>query len=183
MSIPMKKIKFIPVVALLIVLLFCNGTSKHVPLVTTDDDGAVPAITDAVADLPLEKIKLPDGFSISVFAEVESAREMTISPSGTIYVGSRQGGKVYAVKDTDGDKVADKKWVIASGLNSPNGVAFKDGSLYVAEISRITKFSDIEKKLANPGKSEVIYDKLPTEEHHGWKYIAFGPDGKLYVPI
>ncbi|HZX73996.1 MAG TPA: sorbosone dehydrogenase family protein [Cyclobacteriaceae bacterium] len=179
----MKKIKFIPVVALLIVLLFCNGTSKHVPLVATDDDGAVPAITDAVADLPLEKIKLPDGFSISVFAEVESAREMTISPSGTIYVGSRQGGKVYAVKDTDGDKVADKKWLIASGLNSPNGVAFKDGGLYVAEISRITKFSDIEKKLANPGKSEVIYDKLPTEEHHGWKYIAFGPDGKLYVPI
>ena len=108
---------------------------------------------------------------------------MAISPNGTLFVGNRNEDKVYAVKDTDGDFKADKKWTIVSGLNMPNGVAFKDGNLYVAEVSRIIKFSDIEKKLDNPGKPEVVYDKFPTESHHGWKYIAFGPDGKLYVPV
>lgn len=133
--------------------------------------------------LPLEKIKLPAGFSIEVFAEVDNARSLAISPSGAIFVGNRNGDKVYAVKDTDGDFKADKKWVIASGLNMPNGVAFKDGDLYVAEVSRITKYVDIESKLDSPPKPVVVYDQYPTETHHGWKYIAFGPDGKLYVPV
>ena len=108
---------------------------------------------------------------------------MAISPGGTIFVGNRDEDKVYAVKDVNGDGKADKKWTIASGLNMPNGVAFKNGDLYVAEVSRIHKFSGIESKLDNPGKSQIIYDKYPTETHHGWKYIAFGPDGKLYVPV
>ncbi len=146
-------------------------------------DNAAPAITGTSAELPLEKIKLPKGFSISVFAEVDNARSLAISPSGTIFVSNKDEDKVYAVKDVDGDGKADKKWVIASGLNMPNGVAFKDGDLYVAEISKIHKFSGIESKLDNPGKSEIIYDKYPTEAHHGWKNIAFGPDGKLYVPV
>lgn len=146
-------------------------------------DNSVPAITKASAELPLSSIKLPKGFSISVYAEVDNARSMAMSPNGTLFVGNRNGDKVYAVKDTDGDFKADKKWVIASGLNMPNGVAFKDGNLYVAEVSRIHKFSNIESKLDAPGKSQVIYDKFPTETHHGWKYIAFGPDGKLYVPV
>jgi len=146
-------------------------------------DNSSPAITDASAALPLDKIKLPKGFSISVFAEVSNARSLAISPNGTIFVGNRDEDKVYAIKDTDGDGKADKKWTIASGLNMPNGVAFKDGNLYVAEISRIHKFAGIESKLDNPGKSQIIYDKYPTEAHHGWKYIAFGPDGKLYVPV
>src|ERR671913_501928 len=81
-----------------------------------------------------------------------------ISPSGVVYVGNRNGDKVYAVQDTDGDFKADKKWTIASGLNSPNGVAFKDGDLYIAEISRITKFQGIESKLSNPGKPVVVTD-------------------------
>jgi glucose/arabinose dehydrogenase len=118
-----------------------------------------------------------------VFAEVDNARSLAISPSGTVFVGNRNGDKVYAVKDTDGDFKADKKWTIASGLNMPNGVAFKDGDLYVAEVSRITKYAGIESKLATPPKPVVINDKYPTETHHGWKYIAFGPDGKLYVPV
>ncbi|HCW07003.1 MAG TPA: sorbosone dehydrogenase [Cytophagales bacterium] len=142
-----------------------------------------PAITEASASLPLDKIKLPKGFSIKVFAEVDNARSLAISPSGTIFVGNKDEDKVYAIKDTNGDGVADKKWVIAKGLNMPNGVAFRNGDLYVAEISRIHKFSNIESKLDNPGKSEIIYDKYPTDAHHGWKYIAFGPDGKLYVPV
>ncbi|MBS1950393.1 MAG: L-sorbosone dehydrogenase [Cytophagales bacterium] len=142
-----------------------------------------PAITAMSASLPLEKIKLPKGFFISVFAEVNNARSMAMSPNGTIFVGNREGDKVYAVKDEDGDGKADKKWVIASGLNMPNGVAIHNGDLYVAEVNRIHKFPGIESKLDNPGQSQIIYDKYPTDTHHGWKYIAFGPDGKLYVPV
>ena len=135
------------------------------------------------ADLPLDKIKLPSGFKIDVFAEVPNARSMALSPSGVVYVGNRDENKVYAIKDTNNDGKADKKWVIASGLKSPNGVAFKDGDLYIAEISRILKIAKVESNLDSPAKPVVITDDYPTEGHHGWKYIAFGPDGKLYVPV
>jgi glucose/arabinose dehydrogenase len=158
-----------------------NSMSKITSASPTDH--SMPAITSYAQTLPLEKIKLPKNFKISVFAEVDNARSMAISPSGVIYVGNRNGDKVYAVKDTNGDNKADKKWVIASGLNMPNGVAFKDGDLYIAEVSKILKIEDVEKKLDNPGKPIIINDQFPTETHHGWKYIAFGPDGKLYVPV
>src|SRR5690606_4569269 len=108
---------------------------------------------------------------------------LVVSPSGIVYVGNRHADKVYAVKDEDGDGIADKRWVLASGLNSPNGVAFKDGDLYIAEISRILKLSDIETQLDNPPTPVVVNDKFPDRNWHGWKYIAFGPDGLLYVPI
>jgi glucose/arabinose dehydrogenase len=179
----MKKIKHTILLAGLMaagLLIFFNGKMIEAP---ARADASQPAITSASADLPLHLIKMPKGFSISVYAEVDNARSMALSPSGTLYVGNRNGDKVYAVKDTDGDGKADKRWVIASGLNMPNGVAFKDGDLYVAEVSRIHKFAGIEGKLDAPGKSQIIYDQLPTETHHGWKYIAFGPDGKLYVPV
>lgn len=172
------------------VLLACNPGSEKKESKESDSSSVVAVKTDgeaALSDyaktLPLDKIKLPSGFKIEVYAEVNNARSMAISPSGVLYVGNRNGDKVYAVKDTDGDFKADKRWTIASGLNMPNGVAFKDGDLFVAEISRILKFSGIESKLDNPGKPEVVNDDYPTEEHHGWKYIAFGPDGKLYVPV
>jgi glucose/arabinose dehydrogenase len=161
-------------------LISCGDKPKEA---TETPDGSIPAITTASKELPLQTIKLPDGFKIEIFAEVENARSMAISPSGTVYVGNRNGDKVYAVKDTNGDNVADKKWIIADSLNMPNGVAFRDGDLYVAEVSRILKFPAIESNLANPGKPQVISDTYPTETHHGWKYIAFGPDGKLYVPV
>lgn len=164
-------------VLLSVVMMLTLGNAKK------NSDNSMPALTEASEGLPLSSIKLPKGFSISVFAEVDNARSMAISPGGTIFVGNRDGDKVYAVKDVDGDGKADKKWVIASKLNMPNGVAFKDGNLYVAEVSRIHKFANIENKLDAPGNSQVIYDKYPTETHHGWKYIAFGPDGKLYVPV
>jgi glucose/arabinose dehydrogenase len=179
----MNNLVFTPLAVTLTGLLFlCNPTDNTNPL-SRNIDGSSAAVTNASADLPLDKIKLPSGFSISVFAEVEGARSMVMSPSGTLFVGTQKAGKVYAVKDTDGDQKADKKWEIASGMNNPNGVAIKNGSLFVAEISKVTKFSDIEKSLDHPGKGEVIYDKFPTEWAHGWKYIAFGPDGKLYVPV
>ncbi len=131
----------------------------------------------------LDKIKLPKGFSISVYAEARGARSMTASPSGILYVGSRGEGKVYAIKDENKDGKADKVYTIASGLHVPNGVAFKDGSLYIATISSIYKMDNIEANLDAPPKPVLVYDKYPDAEHHGWKFIAFGPDGKLYVPV
>lgn len=132
----------------------------------------------------LSTLNLPEGFKISLYAEeVANARSMVMSPNGVLYVGSRNEGKVYALKDTDGDYVVDQKYVLAEGLNMPNGVAYKDGSLYVAEISKLTRFDDIDNRLESPGEGVVVYDDYPTDQHHGWKYIAFGPDGKLYVPV
>ncbi|MEN0003829.1 MAG: sorbosone dehydrogenase family protein [Bacteroidota bacterium] len=136
------------------------------------------------AGLDLNKIKLPDGFKIEVYADgVVNARSMALSPNGTLFVGTRGEGSVYAVKDIDGDMKADKVYTLAKNLRMPNGVAFKDGALYVAEVSRILRFDNIEAQLDNPPAPKVVFDKYPTESHHGWKYIAFGPDDKLYVPV
>lgn len=134
--------------------------------------------------LPLEKIVLPEGFNISIFASnIENARSMALSPKGTLFVGTRGQGDVYAIVDKNRDYKADKVYTIATGLKMPNGVAFRDGDLYVAEVNRILKFENIEKRLDNPPAPIVINDTYPSETHHGWKYIAFGPDGKLYVPV
>ncbi len=108
---------------------------------------------------------------------------MAIGSKGTVFVGSMQAGLVHAVVDTDGDHKADKTYVIAKGLEQPSGVAFKDGALYVADISKIYRFDDIEAHLATPPKPVLITSAYPTEGHHGWKFIAFGPDGWLYVPV
>ncbi len=131
----------------------------------------------------LDKITLPDSFSISVYAEVPNARSMTLSPSGVLYVGNRAEDKVYAITDDNKDGKADKVYTLASGLNSPNGVAFKNGHLYIATISSILKLENIEAHLANPPAPKLVYDQLPKDEQHGWKFIAFGPDGKLYIPV
>jgi glucose/arabinose dehydrogenase len=147
----------------------------------------VPVAVDSVSDLSkkydLSKIKLPAGFSVNVFAEVENARSMCLSPNGTLFVGNRDKDNVYAVVDNNKDGVADKIYKIASGLKTPNGVAFKDGNLYVAAISTIYRLDNIEANLSKPPKPVVVYDKYPKDTHHGWKFIAFGPDGKLYVPV
>jgi glucose/arabinose dehydrogenase len=132
--------------------------------------------------LPLNRIQLPPGFEITVFAEnVRDARSMALGEKGTLFVGTRTAGKVYAIKH-DGAK-ATQVMTIATGLNSPNGVAVKDGALYVAEVSRVTRFDAIEANLSNPPQPRVVYDKYPGDRHHGWKFIRFGPDGWLYVPV
>ncbi len=97
--------------------------------------------------------------------------------------GRSRAGKVYAVIDQNQDGKADEVRTVAEGLNSPNGVAFRDGSLYVAEIHRILRFDDVAHIPSGPHKPVVITDALPRETHHGWKFIAFGPDGWLYVPV
>ena len=125
------------------------------------------------------EISLPPGFKIDVYADVPNARSLALSQGGILFVGNRRGDKVYAVIDYTADVVI----VVASGLNMPNGVAIKNGDLFVAEVNRILLFKDIESNFRNSPVPEIIKDDLPTETHHGWKFIRFGPDGKLYVPI
>jgi glucose/arabinose dehydrogenase len=134
--------------------------------------------------LPLEAIKLPPGFQIDIYATgVEDARSMVLGSNGTLFVGTRSAGKVYAVIDRNKDFKADEVITLAKGLNSPNGVAFRDGALYVAEVSRVLRFDSIESRLTGSSQPVVVNDKLPTDRHHGWKFMSFGPDGWLYVPV
>ncbi len=132
----------------------------------------------------LNTIKLPPGFHIDIYASgINGARSLAIGQRGTIFVGSRTEGKVYAIQDNNSDFRADRYSTIASGLNSPNGVAFRNGALYVAEIGRILRFDAIESRLNNPPAPVVVNDTFPKETHHGWKFIRFGPDGYLYIPV
>jgi glucose/arabinose dehydrogenase len=142
---------------------------------------AQPPGPAAPGEIRVDKIKVPRGFTVSLWAHgINNARAMVWGDKGTLFVSSRVAGNVYAVLDR-GDRREVK--VIAKGLNLPNGVAFKDGTLYVAEISRISKLPGIEAKLDNPPALETVYDILPRDLPHGWKYLAFGPDGKLYFNI
>lgn len=123
------------------------------------------------------------GFRIESYATgVSGARSMALGPDGTLYVGTR-GDRVYALEDQNRDLRADSVRVIATGLRMPNGVALREGDLYVAEVGRVLVWRDIAKKLSAPGKPQVVTDAFPEDRHHGWKFIAFGPDGKLYVPV
>jgi glucose/arabinose dehydrogenase len=132
----------------------------------------------------LQLIQLPDGFKIEMYMEgVKEARSMALGDRGTLFVGSRREGKVYAIPDNDHDYKGDKVITIASGLTMPNGVEFRDGNLYVAEVSRVWMLEDIENRLYSVPEPKIIRDDYPTETHHGWKYIKFGPDGLLYVPV
>ena len=140
-----------------------------------------PPLPTPAARLPLAKMKVPDGFKVEVFASgMPNARSMAIGTNGTVFVGSRLVDKVYAVTQVNGAPVVK---IIATGLHRPNGVAFKDGSLYVAELSKIWRYDNIEANLDTPPKPTLIYDDLPKDEAHGWKFIAIGPDNKLYMQI
>lgn len=132
----------------------------------------------------LDHITLPKGFVIDVFAdEVTNARAMCWGDEGTLFVGTRDEGLVHALRDNDGDGKVDARHVVARGLNMPVGVAFRNGDLYVSAVDRIVKLPAIEGRLADPPEPVVVTDRFPAETHHGWKFIAFGPEGDLYVPI
>ena len=134
----------------------------------------------AQADLPLDQIRLPPGFVIEILARVPDARAMAWGARGTLFVGSTGAGKVYALTLTENGTAVR---VIAEGLREPAGVAFRDGALYVSAVSRVLRFDDIERRLDHPPAPVVVSAAFPSEGHHGRKFIAFGPDGKLYVPV
>jgi glucose/arabinose dehydrogenase len=142
---------------------------------------APPPLPASADKLPTTKLKVPSGFNIEVYAAgMANGREMALGDKGTVFVGSRLVDKVYAIVNKDGQRTVK---VLASGLYRPNGVAFKDGTLYIAELSKVSKIDKVEDNLENPPKPTVIYDNLPKDEAHGWKFIAIGPDNKLYVPV
>ena len=152
---------------------------------------AAPAFAQAPPPrMALETIALPPGFQIELYADgLTSARSMALGDEGTLFVGtfglftSDDVGKVYAVRDTDGDHRADDVLTVLQGLNSPNGIAFRDGALYVAEIHRITRYDNIARRLADPPEPVVVKDGLLTDPNHQWRYLSFGPDAKLYFAI
>jgi len=138
----------------------------------------------SAGSLPLDKIKLPPGFTISIYADnVPNARAMTLGQKGTLFVGTKNQGDVYALVDGNGDQRADQVFKIAGGLRMPAGVAYRKGALYVSAVDRILRFDDIEQRLKDPPVPVIVTDRYPQEDTHGWKFIAFGPDGKLYVPV
>ena len=140
-----------------------------------------PPLAAAADKLPVDKLKVPKGFKVEVYASgMPNARSLALGDKGTVFVGSRLQDKVYAIVDKGGKREVK---IIASGLYRPNGVAFKNGTLYIMELSQLSKIDNIEDKLDNPPKPTVILDGLPKDEAHGWKYIAIGPDNKLYFEI
>ena len=123
---------------------------------------------DYSGNLPLDRLQLPEGFKIDVYAEgIVNARSMAYSENGTLFVGTRNEGNVYALKDTDGDYRADEVITLLSGLTLPNGVALLNGDLYIAEVNRILKISDIENNLKEEAPYEVINDSW-MEIHRFW---------------
>lgn len=167
-------------VLILVFLVFigCNESPKKPePQVLTQYD-------EPESTLPIDRLNMPEGFSIEVYADgLDGARSMAMGDDGTLFVGTRNEKTVYALQDLDKDYRADHIKVLDSTLEVPNGLTFKDGSLYVAEVGRLLRYDNIEAELDNPKPPTVVYDDYPTEFHHGWKYIAFGPDNKLYVPV
>ncbi|MDH3351535.1 MAG: PQQ-dependent sugar dehydrogenase [Gammaproteobacteria bacterium] len=137
--------------------------------------------SSAIAEVDLDDISLPAGFRIEVYADVPNARSLALGDDGVVFVSNRRANSVYAlVPQGDAAPLVHK---IVSGLNTPNGIAFHDGYLYVAEVDRIFRFGDVGKRFDEMPDAEVLDIDLPDEKHHGWRYIGFGPDGKLYIAI
>jgi len=140
-----------------------------------------PPLAAAADKLPLDLLKAPKGFNIEVYASgMPNARSLALSDKGTVFVGSRLQDKVYAITNKDGKR---QVHVLVSGLYRPNGVAFKNGTLYIAELSQISKIDNVDDKIDASPKPVVIYNDLPKDEAHGWKFLAIGPDNKLYFEV
>ena len=163
--------------ALLIIICSCQAPAEN----------GAPALPSLPKDAQANNrfgIRLPAGFRLDLYAEnIPDARSMARSDKETLFVGNRSKDKVYALLDTDNDFRADKVYVIAQGLVMPNGIAYHKGDLYVAALNRLLVFRNIDAHLDAPPKAALIYEDLPRERNHGWKYIAFGPDNKLYVSL
>jgi glucose/arabinose dehydrogenase len=142
---------------------------------------APPPLAAAADKIPVDKLKAPKGFNIELYASgMANARSLALGDKGTVFVGSRLLDKVYAIVNKNGKREVK---VLVSGLYRPNGVVFKNGTLYIAELSQISKIDNVEDKLDSPPKPTVIYSDLPKDEAHGWKFLAMGPDNRLYFNI
>ena len=162
-----------------------NSTRSFIVLSAVLAAGLAVSARQSAPPPPLAPLVLPAGFRAEVFADkVENARALALGPQGTVFVGSQYAGKVHAVVDGDGDHKADRVVVIASGLDQPNGVAMRNGALYVATASRLLRFDDIEKHLDTPPAPVTVRADLPNPKAgHTWKFIAFGPDDLLYMSV
>ena len=149
-------------------------------ILSSQISAVVVACLFSVACWAVEDIELPPGFKIEEYASVPNARSLALGDKGTVFVSTRKGRSVYAVV-ADGQST--RTIELLDGLNSPNGIAFHEGDLYVAEIDRVTRYEDIESHLDDLPDADVLNIDLPSENHHGWRYIGFGPDGKLYISI
>ncbi len=135
------------------------------------------------AKVPLSKLRLPPGFQISIFSdEVPGVRSLALSEDGVVFAGTR-GEKVYSIEDKDRDGTADSVKTLVDGMNMPNGIAFHGGALYVAEVNQVWRFEKGKKVDFSDSRRKLIRGDLPKDVHHGWKYIRFGPDGMLYIPV
>ena len=142
---------------------------------------APPPVATAADKLPIDKLKAPKGFTIELYASgVDNARTLRLGDKGTVFVSSRIKDKIHAIVDKGGTREVK---VVASGLHRPNGIVLHKGTLYIAELSQISKIDNIEDKLDNPPKPTVIFSDLPKDEAHGWKYLTIGPDEKLYFQV
>src|SRR5260221_6699090 len=142
---------------------------------------APPPLPTAVDKFPVANLKAPKGFKIELYASgVANARTLRQGDKGTVFVSTRLLDKVYAINEQSGRREVK---TLYSGLYRPNGLAFANGTLYIAELAKISKVEKVEDNLDNPPKSRVIYDDLPKDQAHGWKFLTIGPDNKLYFNV
>jgi glucose/arabinose dehydrogenase len=139
------------------------------------------ALVASTVHASLDDVELPPGFAIEVYADVPKARSLALGDGGTLFVSTRRARSVYAVVENDDGTT--RTIEILSGLSSPNGIAYHDGDLYVAEINRVFRYRDVEDRLESMPEAELLDIDLPSDKHHGWRYIGFGPDGMLYISI
>ena len=134
-------------------------------------------------DLPLEALRLPPGFQISVFAELTNPRQLALSESGIVYAGSFRAGNLYGVIDANSDGSADKVVTIDHDLTLPTGIAIQDGDLYVGAVDKLLVYQNIDQTFESSPEPFVLYDELPEETHHGWKYLGFSPEDQLFFNV
>lgn len=144
---------------------------------------AILGLAGYVQALPLEQLQLPPGYRIEIAAKVPNARQMTLSPEGILYVGTRRDGRVFALEDRDGDQRYETRHTLLSGRRLPNGVVWSEGDLYIAELTQLIRLANIDSRLDNPPTPEVLIGGLPDITHHGWKYLKQGPDGTFYFTL
>jgi len=182
----------VAVIAAVLIASACGVRSKQDPQSREQvEDGAraasevrSPQPRPQASEAGLDRLRLPPGFSIELYtSQVPNARSLALGPDGVVYVSTRDGSRIYAVLDHDGDRSVDQVITVLSGLDTPNGIAYHDGDLYVAEPDRILRYADIDGQLDDPPSPTIITDALPSDPAHGWRYMRMGPDGYLYVGV